>query len=641
MKLIRVSMFLLLVLAITAMTVLGQETHLYEDPAGRFSVPIPPGWADESTTEIGRYVGSDGISVAILALEAADATSGDQAILAALAPELAGTAPVQTAPQASANGNWVVNIYAPAADRLVAMTTQWIDGVTYALLFDIPGQESFALNQGNLLSMLNGYFVGEQLDLSGVTPKPFTDEMLADLAAHIDAARERFHVPGVAIALVQNGEVVYTGGFGSTAPENGKPITADTLFMIGSVTKSMTTMMISTLVDEGVIDWDQPVTDILPSFALSDPAATAKMRVRDLLNMSSGVPRYDIILQLAALSPQEMIASLADIPLVSAPGTMWNYSNQMVATGGFLSALAAGSPADGLYQGYIDLVQKRVFDAIEMPNTTFDFDAALANPNHALPSIYIPATQKFSAVPFGNERFVLPTAPAGAVWSNVKDMARYLQTELSGGVSPDGKRIVSELNLRTTQSAEITPGGLYASYGMGWGLDDYNGQRVVVHGGNTLGFTSDLAFMPDADFGLAILIDAGDANAFYQNVRQYVFELAFGLDHVASERVATVNDEQEAAQQSAPSSLSAIDPETVKPYLGSYEYGATLEMRGAELWLTGAFVETQLVPSGEADTFAGVGVYRSLGIHFAHKGDQFTMEISFPSNPNLTVSKVE
>lgn len=632
-----VTALLVLLLALGIMPMLAQDTAMYEDPAGRFSVPIPPRWTDESTPEMGRFVSPNDIVVSILALEAADAKSGDQAVLTSILPHLAGTSPVQTTAQPGSSGTWAVNIYVTASGRLVVLATQWVKGVTYALLFDLPSQDALTTNQGEILSLFNGFVVGERLDLTGTKPKAFTKEMLADLKAYIEDARKRFHVPGVSIGVVQNGVIVYTGGFGTTETDGGQPVTLDTLFMIGSTTKSMTTMMMGTLVDEGILDWNRPVTDILPSFALSNPAATPHTRLRDLLNMSSGVPRYDLVLSVAKFTPQELIASLATIPMVAAPGEMWNYSNQMVATGGYLSALAAGAPMDGLYDGYVKLVQQRVFDPIGMTHSTFDFDAATTTVDHALPYIYDPTTKKYVTVSLKSERFTGNTAPAGAVWSNIDDMARYLQTELGGGVSPDGRRVISAATLHTTQSAEITPAGPFGSYGMGWFIENYNGLPLVWHGGNTLGFTSDLAFLPSADLGVVILTNAGDANNFYQSVRQYVFELAFGLDHDVSTGIATAQEAQETQIQAAPvQPLTPINPETVAPYLGTYDYGVTLEMRGDELWFISAFAQMPLYasPSGE---YSGAGAYRALHVRFVGTYDQPALEITYPDNPPLTL----
>lgn len=641
MKLIKLIFILLIVSASTAVTMLAQVTNLYEDPAGRFSVVIPTGWADESTESIGRFVAADGTTALTVAVEAADSEAGDQAALTALVPDLANTDPVQTISQPALSGTWTANIYVPAPDRMVILSTQWVDGVSYALLFDMTGQDALVANQGDILRLFNEFSIGERIDLTNVQPLPFTNDMLAELESYIEDSREQFHVPGVSISIVQDGEVLYTHGFGTTEPDGGQPIMADTLFMIGSVTKSMTTMMMGTLVDEQVFDWNTPVIDLLPSFTLSDAAVTPHIRMRDLVNMSSGVPGSDVILSLADFTPEELIASLNEIDLVAAPGEMWNYTNQMVSAGGFISALAAGAPMDGLYEGYVDLVEDRVFDAIGMPSTTFDFDTATANPNRALSYIYDPLTQEYLIVPMEYERYTRPNAPAGAVWSNADDMARYLQTELNNGIAPNGQRVISEEMLHLTQSPEITPGGLYASYGMGWGIDSYFGQPMILHGGNTLGYTTDMAFLPDADFGIVIMTNAGNANSFTSSIRQYTFELAFGLDHDITQRLANQYHamQRDAAQQdTAPH--NPVDADAIAPYLGVYEYGSCLEMRGAELWFVGAFVQTPFYPTDTGEYFS-VGAFSPFRVQLIQVDDQPALAFTYPNNPTLIVRKID
>jgi CubicO group peptidase (beta-lactamase class C family) len=626
---------------LSGLTVLAQDATVYEDPAGRFIVPIPSDWANESTETVGRFVSAEGVAVSTTSLEAADPESGAQAILTALDPDLIGIEPAQTTVANLPSGRWTQNIFMLNDSSLVVLATQWVNGVSYGLMFDIPDQEMVTAYQEPMTNILLGFIGGERLDLTGVETLALTDEMLAELEAFVEEARERYHVPAASIAIVQNGEVIYVGGFGTTELDGGQPVTPETLFMLGSVNKPITTMMIGTLVDDGVLDWDQPVTDILPSFALADPAVTSQMRFRDLLNMSSGVSRYDIILSAAALTPQEIITSLSEIPLVSAPGEAWNYSNQMVATGGFLSALATGSPMDGLYEGYVDLVQERVLDPIDMPNTTFDFDTASANPNHALPYAYDYMNREFVLVSTDHERFVLNIAPAGAVWSNANDMARFLQTELSGGLSPEGQRVISEAALHTTQSPEFAHGNqMGGNYGMGWFLDSYNGVPLIWHGGDTKGFAADLAFLPSADIGVVILTNAQPAKNFIGSVREYVFELAFGLEHSSAAIYAST---EEAQLQGAYAMLTAastlVDVEAVAPYLGIYEYGVAVEMRGDELWFAGAYFETMLHPTAESGIYAGDGIYSFVGARFAEAGDQ--VEITLPNNPSLTIDKVE
>jgi hypothetical protein len=144
-------------LGFTAVTVLAQDTILYEDPTGRFSVPIPPNWTDESTAEIGRFDGADGITVSILAIEAADADSGDQSVLAALAPDLVGTPAAQTFIAPLPNGTWTQSVYTPTPDRFAVLMTQWVDSVTFALLFNTPGQDAFTANQVQVESIILGF----------------------------------------------------------------------------------------------------------------------------------------------------------------------------------------------------------------------------------------------------------------------------------------------------------------------------------------------------------------------------------------------------------------------------------------------------------------------------------------------------
>jgi CubicO group peptidase (beta-lactamase class C family) len=640
-----IGMIVLFSLAFVAVPVLAQDITFYEDPAGRFSMPIGPDWTNESTGEIGRFVSPDGYTVSALAVEATDSTAGDHTVLAAIAPDLVEATPLEVGALPLPTGLWIQALYATTPDRVAALLTLWEDGTTYALLVEADSEATLiSLLQHKLqIGLAYLFSVGERRDLTGVPTQPFTEEMLTDLEAYLDEARERFHVAGVSIAIVQNGEVIYVGGSGTTEANGGQPVDADTLFMIGSVTKPITSMVVGSLVDDGVLDWDQPVTDILPSFALSDPSVTAQMRVRDLLNMSSGVPTHDLILSIADLAPSDLITTMVDIPLVSAPGEVWNYSNQMVAAGGFVSAMAAGSPTDSLYEGYVELVQERIFEPIEMPNSTFDFNAAIAVPNHALPYVYDPVSQEYVLVDFQSERTTRNVAPAGAIWSNAEDMARFLQTVVNDGTAPNGQQVISPENLHITQSPEVSMLGPWSSYGMGWIIDTYEGLPLLYHPGNTNGFSSKLAFLPSADLGVVILTngDAAAANDLTDSVRDYVFELAFGLEHDSAERYAASHQAQidavvqaAAAAEAAPAPAAevSIDAEAVAPFLGEYEYGVTVEMRGNQLWLVGAYVEAPLFPANgspntEAGDFIGTGAFAGTRVRFIEDADQKFVEI--------------
>jgi CubicO group peptidase (beta-lactamase class C family) len=362
--------------------------------------------------------------------------------------------------------------------------------------------------------------------------------MRADIETYTAAALARYQVPGAALAIVIGGRTVYSQGFGIRGLDDERPVTPDTLFMIGSITKSMTGLMTATLVDDGLLDWNARVVDVVPGFALADPASTPLVRVRELLSNSSGVASHDPALIVQRLSPVELVRSLAGIPVLAAPGAEFHYANHGFAVGGYAAVLAAGAEFTDLDLAaqYTALMSARVFEPIRMRATTLDFDAAIGNPDHALPHAFDPGLARGSRLPLDLERFTLSVAPAGAVWSNATDMARYAITAM-GGVSPDGNRVVSPQRLRETQTSSVAvQDGV--GYGFGWGVFEpaaYHGRRALMHAGGTHGFVSDIALLPDDQVGIVVLGNHALADGFNRSVREHVVEVLLGLDHTSDE----------------------------------------------------------------------------------------------------------
>ncbi|HXV42778.1 MAG TPA: serine hydrolase, partial [Anaerolineae bacterium] len=322
--------------------------------------------------------------------------------------------------------------------------------------------------------------------LAGYAPaqpelQPLTGELLAEFATFIETNRQHFRIPGAAVAVVQGNQIVFAQGFGVRELGKPDPVTPETIFAVASTTKAMTSMLLAKLVDEGKLDWDQPVVEIWPDFKLSDPDVTSQIRVRDLLNMSSGVSRVDLAWSGAGLTAEQIMTSLAELPIVTPPGQWYHYNNQMYATGGYIGVLATGGRYGNLQQGYVDLLQARVFDPIGMSSATTSIEVALAQPNHATPHDFTLSGE------------VVPThyhadpgiTPAGAVNANVLDMARFVMTQLGQGIAPDGTRVVSAENLAETwqPQVEVTP---KLSYGMGWFIEDYKGVEMIWHDGDVL-----------------------------------------------------------------------------------------------------------------------------------------------------------
>jgi CubicO group peptidase (beta-lactamase class C family) len=435
--------------------------------------------------------------------------------------------------------------------------------------------------------------------------------------AYVAGALERFGVPGAAVAVVQGGALRFARGFGVTElGGEGQPVGPDTRFIIGSIPKSMTALLVGTLVDEGRLGlgWDTPLTETLPQFALADPAATAAVTFRDLLSMRSGVPRFDGPLFFRPLSPEQVVESLADIPLRAPPGEVFGYTNQGYATAGFAAAAAAGGRyGHDLYPTYARLMQERLYVPAGMGRVALDFDLGAADPDRAAPHAVDLLLGERTAIPLGLERGGFSVIPAGgSTWASANDLARYLLLQLGRGVAPGGRRVVSEAALLETHKPH-TPLGGGTHFGLGWVVGEYRGLEHLTYGGGNLGYTSFVALLPAAGLGVVVLTNASLAGPFTQAVTDYVLEAALGLEHAA-----------DAGHQAAERELGALlaqlgarlrprpEPGEVAGLLGRYgpEPGveARLDPTGA-LVLTTAFGDFPLYPvAGQAGAFlVGLG----------------------------------
>jgi CubicO group peptidase (beta-lactamase class C family) len=412
-----------------------------------------------------------------------------------------------------------------------------------------------------------------QVDLSNVQPQPVDATIVAELEAYIADVMQRTGVPGVAVGIVQNGEVVYQNGFGVRELGQPDPVTPDTQMMIGSTGKSMTAMMVASVVDDGFITWDTPVVEILPWFTLSDGVYTPQVTMRHLLCNCMGLQRRDIELFFTSngLQAEDVVRSLRTYPMEGVFGETFGYINQAVATGGYAAAAAAGGSGD-LYADYLGQMQARVFDPIGMTETTFSFEQVQANLNHAIPH-GVTAGQTYVPMSIATERFLLPSAPAGASWSTVSDMTRYLITQMNRGIAPDGTRVVSAQNLARTWQPGVQASPV-AHYGMGWAVSQYKGAPLLSHGGGTGGFSSFMAFLPDAKLGVIVLTNAGQSNAATRlptAVTFRLFELVFGqpMEFDARFAAALAADDQGRTVMMEQIQPNA-DAVALAPYLGVY-----------------------------------------------------------------------
>ena len=370
---------------------------------------------------------------------------------------------------------------------------------------------------------------------------------LEQLTATLEEERVATHVVGMAIAIVKDDEVVLAKGFGFADLESERPATSETLFAIGSSTKAFTSTTIGMLMDEGKMSWDDPVTRYLPYFELpvdvegfdGDPVVT----IRDLLCHRTGFTRMGVLWAAGRTDRKTILATATKAEPWSPFRKAFFYNNVMFLAAGEAAAVAAGSDWDAL-------VKERLLVPLGMNDANTSVPLSQKDPRLALGYAWDAEKKEFEHQPM---RVLDAVAPAGAINANVLDMAQWLRLQLGRGVF-EGRRLVDAARIEDTWTPqiEIAPG---LRYGLGWMLGEWNGQRVVEHGGNIDGFSATVAMLPDAGIGFVLLTNAS-STALQQSSLRTVWEALLG--------------ERTPPADVGEAEVAAIDAESLEDYLGIY-----------------------------------------------------------------------
>ncbi len=354
-----------------------------------------------------------------------------------------------------------------------------------------------------LLSFLFTLFVlSSSLPGTGYSQTPARTYSAADLKARLSSIEEKAEkrrkelgIPGMSLAIVKDNKVIYSKGLGVKNFEQKIAMTADTQMPIGSATKAFTGLSVLISEDEGKLSLDDSPKKYLPYFKINNPDTDKKIQIRDLMSHSSGLNRTDLAMVTGKLNRVELITVAGEAKPMAGLREKFFYQNLMFVAAGEIVARVQKKPWE-------ETVRQKIFAPLGMNNSSVSIDGMQKSMDYSLGYSFNFDTKKTRRLPF---RKINEIAPAGSINSSANDMARWLRFILNGGVL-DGKRIVSENGFKEwlKPQMKISPTG-NNSYALGWFLQEWNGKKVVHHGGSIDGFNSMVAMIPEENLGFVML----------------------------------------------------------------------------------------------------------------------------------------
>jgi CubicO group peptidase (beta-lactamase class C family) len=375
-----------------------------------------------------------------------------------------------------------------------------------------------------------------------------------DLDSYVTASMRTFDVPGIAIAIVKDGKVVMTKGYGVRKLGDSTPVDELTMFAIGSNTKAFTTAALATLVDEGKLSWDDPVYQRLPGFVMYDPYVSHEMTIRDLLTHRSGMglgegdlllwpqstyTRDDIVYKLRFMKPKSSFRS------------HYAYDNLLYMTAGQIIPAVTGISWD-------DYIRQRIFMPLGMNHSAVNNRTFKPYDDYAYPHSRVDG--KLQVIPF---EVLDNVGPAGSIHSCATDMARWVQLQLNRGkfVDREGRLFTEQRSKEMWTPQTILPNNdpsaplaalkaNFSDYGLGWVLRDYHGRKLVGHTGGVGGFVSRVMLVPEEGLGVVVLTNAEEDGAF-DSILYHILDHYLHLpptDWIAAFKAVKDNQEKDAAE---------------------------------------------------------------------------------------------
>jgi CubicO group peptidase (beta-lactamase class C family) len=400
------------------------------------------------------------------------------------------------------------------------------------------------------------------------------EECLSQIREAANKAIEAFGAEGLALAVVSDGNIVLTEGFGFSDKAANEPLTENMLFPIASTSKAFTAACAVMLSEDGKLNLDKPVSAYMPQFRLNDPIASKEATTRDMLSHRTGLPRHDLLwITMGESADREDLVfnKLPNLKPTQPFRYLWQYQNLIYATVGVLVEKLSGKTWE-------EFVSERIFKPLGMDTAIFDSNTPGAN----YAKLYKTGEDGSNVQAFPENTGAI--GPAGSIRASVSDMSKWLLFNIEKGKAGEAQLIgpafaeLSKPNIPYQLLPFEVPGSVRAGYGLGWFIDIYKGETVVSHGGNLTGSSTLVSLIPERKDGLVVLASQ-DSTFMAYALANTIYDILLGK---SGEDWNAFYLEQEKAMKAQPeqlkSSLLATKIEgkplthEVEEYVGEYEH---------------------------------------------------------------------
>ncbi|MBC7850877.1 MAG: serine hydrolase [Chitinophagaceae bacterium] len=370
----------------------------------------------------------------------------------------------------------------------------------------------------SLLLLIGGFVSSFGQELK--TPAFVSDS----LDQYVDRALKDWKIPGVSVAIVQNGKVVLMKGFGVKEVGSTNKVDESTLFMIGSNTKAFTATALAMLHAEKKLSLDDKVQKWLPNFKLYDPWVAKEANIRDLLSHRLGFETFqgDFMFFDSDLTKEQVFEKFSKVKPVYSFRSKWGYTNAAFAVAGEVVKAASG-------QTWAEFLREKIFQPLQM-NSTLAISAELASAANKA-SAHTLVNGEIRKIAYGK---IDNIGPAGSISSSAKDLTNWVLVQLNNGKLGD-KQVIPLVAQQQTWLPHSILGnggtlynkGHFALYGLGWFIEEYSGRKIVSHTGGVNGFVTSVTLVPEEKLGIIVLTNT-DQNSFYESLKWEILDSYLG-----------------------------------------------------------------------------------------------------------------